>query len=134
MTDNTKELDIAQRIAEALARTSEPTMSADGDFKPDEDIVIGEVPEHLRHLHNLLVEVGHEGRAAERRFREAKKRHEAIHSVFFDALEQHVPSDGDEYSAIKICTNWKVVGIKHGDDDGEMGGLGKLLAAIGGHR
>jgi len=128
MTDNNQKLDIAQRIAEALTRTSEPTMSACGDFKPDEDTVIGEVPEHLRHLHNLLDEVGDEARAAERSFREAKKRHDAIHSIFFDALEQHVPSDGDKYYGIKLCASWQVVGYKRDDDDSEMGGLGGLLA------
>ena len=133
MTDNTKELDIAQCIAEALGRTTEPKMSADGDFKPDEDTVIGVVPEHLRHLHNLLDEVSDEVLAVERRFREAQVRRKAVHSIFFAALEQHVPSDGDNYDGIKLCADWQVVGFKRGSDDRESGGLGELLRmAMGG--
>lgn len=130
--NNIQKPDIAQRIAEALARTTKPTMSANDDFKSDEGTVIGEVPEHLRHLHNLLEEVGNEACDAEHRFHEAKKRHDAIRSIFFDALKQHVPIDGDEYDGIKLCTDWQVVGFKHD----EMGGLGEMLAreVMGGHR
>ena len=112
MTDNAKELDIAQRIVEAMKRTSEPRPTADGQFKPDEDTVIGEVPEHLRHLHNLLDELGNEARAAEQHFREAKNRHEALHAIFFDALKHHVPCDGNGFNGIKLCEGWQVVGYK----------------------
>lgn len=126
MTDNTKELDIAQRIVEAMQRSSEPRPSADGQFKPDEDTLIGVVPEHLRHLHNLLEELENEVRDAERRFRETKKRHGALHAIFFDALEQHVPSNGGDYDGVKLCTNWQVVGYKR---DERGGNLGDLLGA-----
>ena len=128
MTDNTKELDIAQRIVEAMQRSSEPRPSALGQFKPDEDTVIGEVPEHLRHLYNLVDEVGNDAMEAARRYHEANKRHAAIHAIFFDSLRQHVPSDGNEYDGVKLCEGWQVVGFKNKKDEGEMGGLGELLA------
>jgi len=130
MTDNDQKLDIAQRIAEALSRTSEPKMTSVGDFQPNEDTVLGEVPEHLRHLHNLLQEIGDEVRAAEELLREVKKHHGVIHTIFFAALEQHVPTDRDKFDGTKLCTDWKVVGFRSNESDDDMDGLGAMLAMM----
>jgi len=138
MTDNNQKLDIAQRIAEAMQRTTEPKLTTNGEINPEQDTVVGEVPEHLRHLHNLVDEIGDEAIAAERHALELANLHKTVKSVFFDSLEMHVPTRTDEmdFDAVKLCTGWKVAGVKQGDDDGEMGGLGELLAmaAMGGRR
>ena len=128
MTDKTKELDIAQRIVEAISRTTEPKRSVDNKFKPEEDTVLGVVPEHLRHLHNLLVEVSDEAHAAERSFLEAKRRGKAVHSIFFAALGDHLSRDYDKCIGIKLCSDWQVVSVKLDDDDGDEDGLAELLA------
>jgi hypothetical protein len=131
MTDNTKELDIAQRIAEYLARTSEPKASANGSKKENGE-VIGSVPVHLRHLHNLFVELGDEAAAAEREFHTKKERMMMVRSIFFDALKTQVPGP-ENCSGFTLLENWDVV-ANYGSDD-EMGGaLGELLAAMGGRR
>ena len=128
MTDNSKGLDIAQRIVEAMGRTSEPRMTADGQIKPDEiTAVIGEVPAHLRHLHNLLVELAEEAYEAELHSRRARERHSAVHSIFFDALEQHVPS-GD-HDGVKLFPDWQVVGYRS-DDKPEVNLSGLIGAAL----
>jgi len=135
MTDNTKELDIAQRIAEALSRTTEARSTGGGSMKDGSEI-IGSVPVHLRHLHNLLDELGYEAQAAERAFRDKKKRFDAVHAVFFDSLKTQVP-EPENASGVTILENWDVAAnFRSDDDDGEMGGLGELLAmaAMGGRR
>tara|TARA_B100000745_G_C20008678_1_gene342639 strand:- start:182 stop:511 length:330 start_codon:yes stop_codon:yes gene_type:complete len=107
MTDNTKELDIAQRIAEHLARTSEPKASASGSKKKGGE-VIGSVPVHLRHLHNLLDELGDEVVAAEREFLTKKERMMMVRSIFFDALMTQVP-ESKNCSGVTVLENWDVV-------------------------
>lgn len=122
--------DIALRIAEAVARTGEPNPSANGDFDPKEDTLLGEVPAHLRHLHNLLHELGEEVAEAGYRYRQAKKRHGAVHAIFFDALETHVPSDQDNYDGVKLCVDWQVVGFKHDKRRGADDAIGAVFAKM----
>lgn len=119
--------DIALRIAEVLARTDEPRPSSDVKFDPAEDLVLGEVPPHLRHMYNLLEDLQEEASEAKRQFDAAKKRLHTAREVFFDALEIHVPSDKDDYAVIKICEDWQVVGLKHDEDRG-LEGIGDVLA------
>jgi len=136
MTDNNpKELDIAQRIAEVLSRTSEPRPTGGGSMK-DGSKVIGSVPVHLRHLHNLLEELGDEAQAAKLAYHAKKERFDAVRTVFFDALKTQVP-EPEKASGVSILENWDVVAnFRSDDEDGEMGGLGHLLAmaAMGGRR
>lgn len=135
MTDNTKELDIAQRIVEVLSRTSEPRPTGGGSMKEGSE-VIGSVPVHLRHLHNLLDELGDEVVDAALEFRSKKGRLMAVRNIFFDALKTHVP-EPENASSVQILENWDVTAnFRSDDNDGEMGGLGELLAmaAMGGRR
>ncbi len=128
-TKNDPILDIAQRIAEALARTGEPAATATlGTFDPAQDTVIGTVPVHLQHLHNLLDEITKEVIAAEQRSNEAKQRRDALRAIFFDALATRVPST--EYDGVKICKGWQVVGLKMACG-GDCGGfdLSEMLQA-----
>ncbi len=127
-------LDIAQRIAEAIARTTEPTMSSTAKLNPETDTVLGTVPVHLRHLHNLLEAVNKEARTAEEIFRSAQSRHGIVRAVFFDALETHVPVNGTEYTTVKLCEGWKVAAYKHDFGDGLGDSLDGLLSMLTGER
>jgi len=113
MIDNNQNLDIVQRIAEALARTSEPKICIGYDFKPEEGTIIGEVPRHLRHVCNLLEELAEEALAAERHDLEVRKQYFYLYNVFFAALIQNVPCDEDIYKGIKVCADWQVIGLSH---------------------
>ena len=136
MTDNTTpKLDIAQRIAEYLSRTSEPKVSVDGSQK-DASEVIGSVPLHLRHLHNLLDELNGEAAEAAREFRSKRERMMMVRSIFFDALKTQVP-EPENCSGVTLLKNWDVVAnYRSGDEDEMSDGLGALLAmaAMGGRR
>lgn len=126
MTSNTKELDIAQRVAEYLARTSEPKATASGSKKEGGE-VIGSVPTHLRHLHNLLHELNNEVVATERELRTKKKRMMLVHNIFFDSLETQVP-EPENCITVSLLKNWDVVAYCSNNEDGEMGDdLSKLL-------
>ncbi len=124
MPENSKELDIAQRIAAAIARTSEPRPTGDASMTNDCKI-IGSVPMHLRHLHNLLDEVGNEAAAAELAFRIKQERFASIHTIFFDALRTHV-SEPEMASSVCIHENWDV-SVDFGSGD-ELSDLVDLLA------
>lgn len=117
MTDNNQQMDIAQRVAEAIQRSSEPRETAEGEFDAETCTIIGEVPVHLRHLHNLLDELLDEASDAEVLFMEAKKRCRAVRYIFFDALEHHVPADKDKYRGISLLEDWQVVGYEGDEDD-----------------
>ncbi len=131
-------LDIAQRIAEAVNRKTVPTMTSTGKLNPKTDTLIGSVPEHLRHLHNLLAAVGKETRTAEEIFRNSQTRQHIVLAVFFEALETHVPYDSSKFSGVKLCEDWKVAAYKRDDLSdlfGEGVGLEDLLGILGGaHR
>lgn len=122
MTDDTKTSDLSQRIAEAMARTSEPRPTGDGPMNDGSEI-IGSVPMHLRHLHNLLDELGHEVADAAQAFHAKKKQHETVRTLFFDALKTQVP-EPQKSTGISILANWDVAAMfRDSDDGGEMEGL-----------
>lgn len=127
-----KEVDIAQRIARALRRKSEPKPSAGCSKKSRDSEVIGSVPEHLRHLHNLLAELQAEMIEAECAFDVSKNRLKAVREIFFDSIKTQVPQ-ARSCDGVSISDNWDVV-AHHGcpdDDDDEMGGgLEVLMAAL----
>ena len=112
----------------ALARTGEPAKSVNQALDPA-DTVIGVVPVHLQHLHNLVDELTNDLIAAEQRFLEARKRRELVRALFFDALETHVPSNN--YVGVSLCTDWQVVGLKRESEE-QCGGpnIRDLLQAV----
>jgi hypothetical protein len=72
VSDQTQTLDLAQRIAYALSCTDEPGIPI---FEAKEDVEtthLGETPLHLRHLANLLCELGEEEALAQQKFDQAK--------------------------------------------------------------
>ena len=99
-------LDLVQRIAESLTRTSEPLPNKDGPETSDGEI-IGTVPTHLRHLHNLLAQVRREMEDAERAYQIATRQFRMVHEAFFVALEDQVPVP-DNASGVTILRNWDV--------------------------
>ena len=118
MTDTkTTKLDTAQRIAAALARTDEPKMTSILEFNPETDVIVAEVPMHLRHLHNLVLEMQNEARESEDYNPLVQAAIDSTFKIFCIALEEFVPLDGDDYSGTKLCTGWKVAGVKRTKDE-----------------
>ena len=56
----TQDTDLAQRIAATMARPLSEIYDTSGNlpFEPETQTIVGEVPLHLRGLHNLLHEIG----------------------------------------------------------------------------
>ena len=102
-------------------------MTVSGAY-PEGGVVIGEVPMHLRHLHNLLGVLAIETVAAERRSQESQQRLEAVRTIFLDALRAHAPC-GDQFDRARVCEGWQVVGYKSANDEGCGLNLGDLLRA-----
>lgn len=124
---NSTDLDLAQRIVEYLGRTTKPKDSSDGTNKGF--AVIGTVPEHLRHLHNLLCDLDHEAKEAEIAFQRAKNRHQIIHGLFFESLETHVP-DPEGVDGIMILANWDVVAMVRDEKDGMRSRISALFGGM----
>lgn len=128
--------DTAQRIAKALARTTEPRSPAEGFTNDEGNEIVGTVPTHLRHLHNLVEELSDEVAAAEAELLKRQQRMKHVHALFFDSLKAHV-SKSKEANAMSILKNWDVTAFVHTPDDnghGMMGGFGldldTLMAAM----
>jgi hypothetical protein len=107
MSDTVK-LDLAQRIAEALSRTSEPRATG-GELELEESQqVIGKVPVHLRHLHNLLFSMREEVAEASEDLSKKEEELDAASFLFFFALREHF-SKPENSLPIFVCNNWDVV-------------------------
>lgn len=120
VADETRELDIVERVIEALSRTSEPRPTASGSMKKI-GRVIGSVPLHLRYFHNLIDELKDECVGTEKAFRRELERCEAIRKIFFDALLTQVPAP-EGAIGVAILPNWDVVDNFHTDGADEPGG------------
>lgn len=120
-------LDIVQRIYEALSRTSCPLATAGGDVE-EGDRVIGSVPIHLRHLHNLLYELSHEFRDAKRYVEDAEARLDLVRSLFFRALEESVTQPPGTLG-IAILPNWDVAALFE-EENGEAEEIKRTLAEL----
>lgn len=147
-------LDLAQRIAAAIARTDEagPATGApegsERSINPETDVVVGEVPMHLRHLYKLLTGFSDAAReridelsaaTAEitqeridellREVGEISVRHNIVHAVFFEALETyHTRPEGA--TSVWLTSNWSIMVTKGGHEEERPGGL--ILGLVGG--
>ena len=132
MPTPTPKLDLAQRIAEHVARTSEPRAPIAalgvGDDTPNQER-IGTVPMHLRHLHNLLEDLANDAHAAAREYQERKALLGAVRALFFASLETHIPRPESE-GYIIIRQDWSVVANMENDSGSDLAGM--LAAALGG--
>ena len=129
-------LDLVQRIAEAVGRKDEPEQLSALPVCED-DTVLGVVPIHLRHLHNLLSELTTEfveeaGAVATLAllFGELPPSVEAVRSVFFAAMNEIFPQGEKEFASMRICNDWQVVGTPKSEDDEDP--LAELFRTIGG--
>lgn len=136
--NNAKELDIAQRVAEALTDKTEAIMADDAPvFDLEDETLLGEVPVHLRQLFLLIGELGRKAYAcgmsyneivanaedspndvtlrkineAMRTFEHTKTQFELCKELFFTALFEHLPAKQDDaiMTSTSICQGWKVV-------------------------
>lgn len=131
MSDTDNKPDIAQRIADALQRTVAAQPMPGADPVPEDETVIGEVPEHLRHLHNLLVDLGAEAKEAQRRSLEAQERQMLVQALFANALKQHLPRLDEHCDGFRLCEGWQVTGYVEDDDDGPSSLGAMVMAAMG---
>lgn len=109
-------VDIVQRILEALQESDEPFSTASGQAG-DGSVVVGSLPKHLRHFHNLLSCVAAEAAEAEAAYERKKDIFDAVRAVFFHAVKETFPEAGKAQN-LTILTNWDVaVGSVDADDD-----------------
>ena len=123
MADSSSEtptLDLAQRIAAALSCTDEPRPNPSDVERRESDIMLGTVPVHLRHLHNLLVDSDN------------RRDDEVLNGLFWNALDTHLDNNVRLHKK-KLMSDWTVIGVP---DDGRPrhdGGLGDVvMIQIGG--
>ena len=112
----TKDPDLAARVAAALARTDVPRSTDTGKFDPKKHDVLGHVPTHLRHLHNLLDTISDEAITLEKALERKKVDLETVRDLFFSSLLTAAPPS-DDHTEIMVCDGWLVAGIK--EDGGE---------------
>jgi hypothetical protein len=117
--------DIAERIAEAVARTTEPLQLRDERPVSEDETVLGNVPQHLRHLHNLIYELKDEAHEVEKKLHEANKCFHAVREVFFTALAEHIPSD--DFDRVNICKDWQVTGWNDNEDEVDFEKVARLM-------
>ncbi len=136
MPTKTNQLDLAQRIAEHVARTSEPrpcsSSLSDGDDDPKQE-PIGKVPVHLRHLHNLLEDLANDADAVEREYHERKALMSAVRDLFFTSLKTHVP-DPEGASCIMIRNDWSVIANMGDGSDSDLASMIAATIITGGRR
>lgn len=110
-----RKLDIAERIGRALAQKGEPAPN-DGDDPQEDDVVIGTVPERLRHMYNLMShELVHEAKEAEKELNARIARLETTRRLFFDSLKEHVQQTEDAVGMV-IRSDWSVAAVTESDD------------------
>lgn len=121
MTDTTTPApqDIAQRIAAAMARPEAniyDSIGEDNPYDPVKHTLIGEVPMHLRGLHNLLEELGEEVTAIKRRRMEVAKKAEGIMTEAAESIRGgSVPEVPEEVK--QMIKELKDMRIEHNDAD-----------------
>ncbi len=103
------ELDIAEQITKAISDTSEPVQKSWAEFNPNEDIPIGKVPKHLRHLHNLFNDLKQETRNSKNQHIEMKRCRRAVHTILFESIKYHTAHTFVLGQSIKICSEWRIV-------------------------
>jgi hypothetical protein len=117
----TSEHDIVRRVVTAMSRTSKPRASA---YRITEDYteVVGTVPKHLRHLHNLLAELIDEAESAQEQLYPASEqvlcfeRALTVRSLFFSALKTYVPVP-EGASSMMVLKSWDVAAYFIEEDD-----------------
>jgi hypothetical protein len=120
VSQRTKQLDIAQRIAEAIRCTSDSRQTATGQMRDDGE-VIGSVPTHLQHLHNLLSDLAEEAAEAAAVLASKRERLLAVWAILFDALKDQMP-EIQKTSSMLILENWNVVAVPEPEDLRNDGG------------
>ena len=130
MADTTSpKLDLAQRIMEALNRTSEPVPSADeiAAAPTKGQQVVGVVPIHLRHLHNLLLEQATMVQAAEAKLESLVAEKDVLRALFFRSVDTHV-TQLEGACGLSVLKNWEVVAdFPEKDADNPLMMLASLL-------
>jgi hypothetical protein len=105
-------IDFAQRIALALAHTDEPR--AMRRFEDGGRLLLGFVPLHLRHLHNLLDDISLEIERSRgtSQLVALHQQYDLVQQLFFTALEMHLPAIRG-YDGVRIASSdWGVYPIE----------------------
>ena len=130
MADTTSpKLDLAQRIIEAINRTTDPLPTA-VDIAPapkEGQQVIGVVPFHLRHLHNLLVEQAKAVHAAQAELDTMRAEKDVLRKLFFLSLDTHV-TQLEDANGMSVLGNWDVIAdLPSEDEDNPLMMIASLL-------
>jgi hypothetical protein len=131
-------LDLAQRIAQAVARSDEARSTSGYAVESGETATeLGEVPLHLRHLHNLLSDMAEEKTAMLRILQMIDEKSSLVRNIFFSSLDTHFPQP-EGADSIAVTKEWKVLAIARPDnnEDVENRSFTELMKALlgGGRR
>jgi hypothetical protein len=110
-------LDLAQRISEAILRTTKSCEDADAREAGEDEEVLGQVPKHLRHLYNLLYELADVADEAAKKTSDAEIQFEIVHALFYAAISQNITIDNPTLSEVEICKDWKIIALKEDEAD-----------------
>ena len=106
------QLDLAQRITHALSSQNLPVVSIECKRDPQTDIPLGTIPEHLRKLYLLYLDVEVEWQQASKHTREQRRqRYLALQVILIDALEVALDFDASRYQNLKVCQRWQLAGV-----------------------
>lgn len=128
MADTTQKLDLAQRIAEAVNRTTEPLPTTKGMTFTEGQQIVGAVPTHLRHLHNLMVEQAKAVGVVEAQLNAMMCEMDTLHTVFFSSVEEHITKP-EGATGLTVLDTWDVAANFRNEEDGNP--LNMLAALLG---
>lgn len=107
MSTAIEQVDLAQRVAAVLTSTSVPRQTAKASQEVGA-VVIGTVPLHLRHLHNLMYDLYEEiNRSDVKTYLSRKRSADLVNRLFYTSLQFYYPVLFTEETT--ILTDWRIV-------------------------
>lgn len=127
-----KRRDIAQRIVSALTQRVPPEENTHSAVNPEVEVIVGQVPIHLRHLANLVEALALEYIFAVRAYNnlcaygehsgglhdsvaqveETKREYHIVQALLDATLPQYIQDNTHHFLTLRISDNWEIVADK----------------------